>query len=59
MRTVTAKPPKPVKLRRQGVMVAAIVRLKSTNVATPTIVRPVTAKQRRWNAMREQMGLEP
>jgi hypothetical protein len=25
----------------------------------PTIVRPVTAKQRRWQAMREQMGLKP
>jgi hypothetical protein len=29
------------------------------NLPTPTIVRPVTAKQQRWQAMREQMGLKP
>jgi hypothetical protein len=61
VRIVTAKSPKPVKLRRQGVMVEvpAIVRPKSVSVPTRTIVRPVTAKQKRWHAMRERMGLEP
>jgi hypothetical protein len=69
-RIVTAKTPNPTKRRRLGVMVAEprpiisrIVRpVKSCSVQdlkTPTIVRPVTPKQRRWNAMRERMGLEP
>jgi hypothetical protein len=56
---VTAKPPKPVKLRRQGVMVSVVRSPVATTQKPASIVRPVTTKQRRWQAMREQMGLEP
>jgi hypothetical protein len=56
-RIVTAKP---LKRRRLGVMVADPAPNQSDRpTGFPTIVRPTTAKLRRWNAMRERMGLEP
>ena len=59
------RPLKPTKRRRQGIMVIEPTVTASTGqrshdvTPAPTIVRPVTPKQRRWNAMRARMGLEP
>jgi hypothetical protein len=55
VRIVHAKAPKPLKRRRQGVMVSEPVSAKYIAV-TPTIVWPVTARLKRWRALRERMG---
>jgi hypothetical protein len=58
IRIVTAKAPKPMK-RRRLVVVSPPIMTAQKPTTEPSIVRPVTAKQRRWNAMRERMRLKP
>jgi hypothetical protein len=55
---------KPVKRRRQGIMISEpVVRSPAATTSKPasgtSIARPLTARQRRWHAMRAHMGLEP
>jgi hypothetical protein len=48
-----------MKRRRQGVVLDQSFVTARKPVTGTSIVRPVTAKQKRWHAMRERMGLEP